>query len=107
MISHAEPAAILDKIRSRTNFFCPPETFDPRKSSAAELLKYGFSLEPDPTTAPERHASWMRLFSEKLKFVAADFALPPLREFQRPGRRKQAVVNRRPHEKSLNWCGAY
>jgi hypothetical protein len=107
MMSHTESAAILDKIRSRTNFFDPPAAFDPLKASAAELLKYGFSLEPDPAIAPERHASWMRLFSQKLNFVAADFALPPLPEFQRPGRRKQAVVNRQPHEMSLNWCGAY
>jgi hypothetical protein len=107
MISKSEPAAILQKIRSRTNFFYPPAAFDPMKASAAELLRYGFSLEPDPTIAPERHASWVRLFSQKPNFVNADFALPSLPEFQRPGRRKQPVVSRQPHERSLNWCGAY
>jgi hypothetical protein len=107
MMSHIEPTAILDSIRSRTNFFHPPADFDPLKAGAAELLKYGFSLEPDPTISPERHASWKRLFSQKLYFVDAEFALPPLPAFQRPGRRRQPVLKRRNHEKSLNWCGAY
>ena len=107
MISKIDPAAILEGIRSRTNFFHPPAAFDPLKASAAELLRYGFSLEPDPARAADRHASWIRLFSQKLNFVAADFALPSLSEFQRPGRRRQPAVGRRHHEKSLNWCGAY
>ena len=107
MTSHIEPDAILQNIRSRTNFFDPPAAFDPLKASAAELLRYGFSLEPDPVSAPERHASWLRLFSQKLNFVAADFALPPLPEVRRPGRRRQPVIGRRRHERSLNWCGAY
>lgn len=102
-----DPAAILESIRSRTNFFHPPAAFDPLKASAAELLQYGFSLMPDPAIARDRHASWMRLFSQKLSFVEADFAMLPLPELQKPGRRRQTVINGRPREKSLNWCGAY
>jgi len=107
MKSHIEPDAILEEVRGRTNVFSPPTYFDPPKASAAELLKYGFSLEPDPVAAPDRYASWMRLFSQKLKFVDADFALPPLPQPQRPGHRRQPAVNRLHQEKSLNWCGAY
>jgi hypothetical protein len=107
MTYQIDPVAILASIRSRTNFFHPPAAFDPLKASAAELLQYGFALMPDPSIAPDRYASWMRLFSEKLSFVDADFALPPLPELQKPGRRRQTIVGRRPHEKSLNWCGAY
>jgi len=89
MKSHIEPDAILEEVRGRTNVFSPPTYFDPPKASAAELLKYGFSLEPDPVAAPDRYASWTRLFSQKLKFVDADFALPPLPHARESGIQKR------------------
>ncbi|WP_425953386.1 G1 family glutamic endopeptidase [Xylanimonas sp. McL0601] len=85
----------------------PPDDFDPRTASQAQLRRHGLPQRPDPAVRPELAERWDRVFSRKLTYITPE--LRPLHEvlpgFQAPERPRLPV---HPEVRVTNgiWSGA-
>jgi hypothetical protein len=96
---------LLGQILERTHFFKPPADFDPLKADRKRLQDFGLPTLPDRVRDPERHLFWLRMYSQPLRFIKADFSFL-LSDFRLSQRGPLPAVGTR-YETSPNWSGAY
>jgi len=96
---------LLGQILERTHFFEPPADFDPLKADPDRLRDFGLPPVPDRIKDPERHAFWLSMYSQPLRFIKADFSFL-LSDFRLSQLGPLPAVGTR-YETSPNWSGAY